>query len=133
MSTLDSSLSSVATAIATDFHGRLRPGSTDRNKLKPARRLTALLGVLATAAAMGLAALDIGSQWDAFQGMMGLFGAGLAGLFALGVFTTRANGAGALACLAAGYAASLVLPDRGRSLVGLAIHTRRKPRPAAGV
>lgn len=163
MSTLDSSLNSVATAITTDFYGRLRPSATDRHKLRLARRLTGLLGAVATAAAIALASLDIGSLWDAFQGMMGLFGAGLAGLFALGIFTTRAHGGGALAgalvsvavlawvqrathvhfflygmvgvltCVGVGYVASLVLPQAGKPLQGLTIHTRGKPKPAPGV
>lgn len=163
MSTLDSSLNSVATAITTDFYGRLRPGAGDRRKLRLAKRLTALLGALATLAAVGLASLDIGSLWDAFQGMMGLFGAGLAGLFALGIFTTRAHGSGALTgavvsagvlawvqratdvhfflygmvgivtCFVVGYGASLVLPHGDKPLQGLTIYTRGKPGAASSV
>jgi SSS family transporter len=157
MSTLDSSLNSVATALVTDFYGRLRPKADDRSKLRLAKGLTALLGAVATLAAVGLASLDIGSLWDAFQGMMGLFGAGLAGLFALGIFTTRANGSGALlgvvvsagvlawvqrstdvhfflygmvgivTCFVVGYGASLVLPAASRALEGLTLYTRGKP------
>ncbi len=163
MSTLDSSLNSVATAVTTDFYGRIRPAATDAQKLRLARGLTAVLGAVATAAAIALASLEIGSLWDAFQGMMGLFGAGLAGLFALGIFTTRAHGAGALTgalasaavlawvqrstdahfflygmigvltCVLVGYIASLALPGRGKPLDGLTIHTRAKPAAARGV
>ena len=43
-----------------------------------------------------LASFDVGSLWDTFQAGMGLFGGGLAGLFALGILTRRANGPGAL-------------------------------------
>jgi SSS family transporter len=159
MSTLDSSLNSVATAITTDFYGRLKPGADDRRKLRLAKQLTALLGALATLTAAGLASLEIGSLWDAFQGMMGLFGAGLAGLFALGIFTKRAHGAGALVgaivsvavlawvqratdihfflygmvgvltCFFVGYGASFLLPYSRKPLDGLTIYTREKPKP----
>ncbi len=96
MSTLDSSLNSVSAALVTDFYARFRPASSDRRRLALARWLTAGLGVLATATSIALATFNIGSLWDAFQGMMGLLGGGLAGLFALGMFFRRANGAGAI-------------------------------------
>ena len=96
MSTLDSSLNSVSAALVTDFYVRFRPRSSDRSRLALARVLTAGLGALATATSIALATFDIGSLWDTFQGMMGLLGGGLAGLFALGIFFPRANGAGAM-------------------------------------
>ncbi len=96
MSTLDSSLNSVSAALVTDFFVRFRPRSSDRTRLALARVLTAGLGALATATSITLATFDIGSLWDTFQGMMGLLGGGLAGLFALGIFFRSANGAGAM-------------------------------------
>ena len=96
MSTLDSSLNSVSAALVTDFYVRFRPAATDARRLMLARLLTAGLGVLATATSIALATFDIGSLWDTFQGMMGLLGGGLAGLFALGIFFRSANGAGAM-------------------------------------
>lgn len=96
MSTLDSSLNSVSAALVTDFYVRFRPSAPDSRRLLLARLLTAGLGVLATATSIALATFDIGSLWDTFQGMMGLLGGGLAGLFALGIFFRSANGAGAM-------------------------------------
>ena len=96
MSTLDSSLNSVSAALVTDFYVRFRPSAADSKRLMLARLLTAGLGVLATATSIALATFDIGSLWDTFQGMMGLLGGGLAGLFALGIFFRSANGAGAM-------------------------------------
>jgi len=96
MSTLDSSLNSVSAALVTDFYVRFRPAADDARRLLLARLLTAGLGVLATATSIALATFDIGSLWDTFQGMMGLLGGGLAGLFALGIFFRSANGAGAM-------------------------------------
>ncbi len=97
MSTLDSSLNSVSAALVTDFFVRFRPTSSERKRLLLARCLTAGLGALATATSAALATFDIGSLWDTFQGMMGLLGGGLAGLFALGIFFRGANGPGAMA------------------------------------
>ena len=98
--------------------------------------------------------VTIPSLWDAFQMVMGLFGGALAGLFALGIFTKRTTGAGALlgavtsaivlylvqsrtdvhfflyaivgvlTCLVVGFFASLFLPARDKDLVGLTIYTR---------
>ena len=96
MSTLDSSLNSVSTALVTDFFARFRPRSSDRSRLRLARYLTGGLGVLATSTSIALATFDIGSLWDTFQGMMGLLGGGLAGLFALGIFFPSATGRGAM-------------------------------------
>ena len=36
------------------------------------------------------------SLWDAYNSLVGLAGSGLAGLFALGIFSKRAHGTGAL-------------------------------------
>ena len=96
MSTLDSSLNSVSAALVTDFFVRFRPASTERTRLALARLLTAGLGIAATGTSIALATFEIGSLWDTFQGMMGLLGGGLAGLFALGMFFRSANGAGAM-------------------------------------
>ncbi len=96
MSTLDSSLNSVSAALVTDFFVRFRPGASDALRLRLARWLTAGLGALATGTSIALATFDISSLWDTFQGMMGLLGGGLAGLFALGIFFRSANGRGAM-------------------------------------
>ena len=154
MSTLDSSLNSVSAAVVTDFFRRFRPWVADSVWLKLARWLTGVLGVAATGAAALLATYDIASLWDIFQQVMGLFGGALAGLFALGIFTRRATGPGALTgavtsalvlylvqsrtpvhfflyaavgvltCMVVGYAASLLLPSRPRNLTGLTVFTK---------
>lgn len=95
MSTLDSSLNSVSTALVTDWYARFRDVS-DRKKLRLARLLTTFFGALATVVSLALATFNVGSLWDTFQAVMGLFGGALAGLFALGIFSKRANGPGAL-------------------------------------
>jgi len=160
MSTLDSSLNSVSTVVVTDFYGRFRPESTDDTRLRLARWLTAALGLIATATAATMAMYEIQSLWDLFNRLLGLLTSGMAGLFALGMFTRRANGRGALigalisaaviywvqtqtaisfflyaaigvlTCVAAGYTASRLLPDHPKPLEGLTIYTQSPPDPA---
>jgi len=152
-----SSLNSIATAYVTDFHARLRPATPDATKLKLGKIVTVLSGVLGTALALAMTQFKIASAWDTFLGLLGLTGSALAGLFALGIFSRRANGRGAVVGAAAavtalllvrrftnlhfftygvigvvttvtvGWLASLVLPAQPKPLDGLTVHTMRKP------
>ncbi len=154
MSTLDSSMNSISTAFVTDFYRRLRPRTSDRTCLNLARGLTLLLGVAATGTALWMAANQerIRSLWDAYMSILGLLMGVLAGLFALGIFTRRANWIGALvgavggagilyyvqqtrlhfflyagvgvgACFGVGYLASLLMPRVRRTTEGLTVFT----------
>jgi SSS family transporter len=153
MSSLDSSMNSMATAIITDFYCWFHPTASDRHLLRVARVLTLLLGILGTGSAVVMAILNSPSMWDQYMKVVGLFGGGLAGLFALGIFTRRANAAGAIvgllasaavlywvatanvvhgvlyaavgiaACFAIGYAVSLLLPGGRRDLGNLTVFT----------
>ncbi|MFQ6130522.1 MAG: sodium/solute symporter [Armatimonadota bacterium] len=156
MSSLDSSMNSVSAAMVTDFYRRFSLMASEHSCLKLARWLTAILGVVATGAAILIAWYDMGSLWDLFIKVLGLFGGSLAGLFILGIFTRRARGHGALVgavasavvlflvqrhtqihfflyaavgiftCVAVGYVVSMVLPGDGRSLEGLTIFTMQR-------
>ena len=154
MSSLDSSMHSTATVWVTDFYGRLHPTSSDRARLRLARLLTVALGMFGTLTALALAEAEIHSLWDLFQGLIGLFAGGLAGLFVLGLFSRRANGAGALvgvtasagllylaqpyvhfflyplvgitSCVLVGYLASLILSGHPKT-AGLTIFTTDLP------
>ncbi len=156
MSSLDSSMNSIATTVTTDFYRRFRPEADDRRCLALARGLTLLLGALAAAVALWFAQAGIQSLFDQFLELVGLLGGTLAGLFALGIFTREATGPGALvgaaaslgllgwvatatdlsgllyaaigivSCMAIGWLASLVLPRPARSIEGLTIHTLRR-------
>lgn len=151
-----SNLNSMATALVTDFYQRTKPGVSDADVLRWAQRLTVIGGIIGTGLALYLARLQTASLWDMFMKLIGLTGGALAGLFALGIFTTRANGRGALVgaaasvivlylvqqhtaisfflyggtgiltCFAVGYLASLVIPDPVKSLDGLTISTLRR-------
>ena len=153
MSSLDSSLNSVATALVTDFYRRFKPDAEDHGCLVLARTLTVILGVLATVASLVMASMDVRSLWFLFTKILGLLGGGLAGIFALGVFTRRTTGVGALVgavtgsaltvfvwrctsthfflyaaigiatCFVVGYLVSLVLPARPKDLSELTLFT----------
>ena len=96
----------------------------------------------------------IRSLWDMYMAVLGLLMGSLAGLFALGVFTRRTHGGGALAgavggaavlylvqqytqthfflyaavgvaaCFAIGYVASVLLPGRRKRLDGLTVYAQ---------
>ncbi len=96
MSSLDSSMNSMATVVTTDFYRRANPEVSDLRCLRLARWLTVLLGAVGTAFALYMAWLQSTSMWDQYSKIIGLFGGGLAGLFAVGIFTRRATATGAL-------------------------------------
>jgi Na+/proline symporter len=149
-----SSLNSIATAWVTDFHARLNPSMSDAARLKMAKFVTVGSGILGTGCALLMTRFDIVSAWDTFLGMLGLTGSTLAGLFALGIFSRRAHGVGAvigasasvavlvwvrrytslhfftygaigvLTCYGIGWVASLLIPTRTQDLTGLTVFTR---------
>lgn len=89
MSSLDSSMHAISTAITTDFFRRFLSDRPDDAWLKLARRLTFVLGLLGTGSAMLLATWELDLLWDVFLDITGLFLGTLGGLFALGIFTRR--------------------------------------------
>lgn len=149
MSSLDSSMHSIATAVTVDWYGRLNPNATERGALRVAKGLTVGLGALAVGTAWVLVTYDIESLWFFFQKCLGLLSSGVVGIFALGIFTRRASSRGVLVgafasiavmtwltwfsqvhfylyavigiptCVAVGYLTSLALPDPDRDLAGL--------------
>lgn len=162
MSTLDSSLNSVSTAIVTDFYHRLTPSAKDKTCLRMARVLTLVLGAVAAATACLMATYRIQSLWDVYLGMVGLLGGSLAGVFVLGIFTRRAHGLGAfvgaaisvvvlvlvqrfspihfllyapiaiVSCSLTGYAASCLIPSASKRLEGLTVYAMSTRKECRG-
>ena len=104
MSSLDSSMHSVATAITTDFFRRFRADVSDQHCLKIARILTVLIGASGTGMALVLAGYDVRSLFFLFQKLLGLVSSGLVGIFILGIFTRRATATGAICGAIASFA-----------------------------
>ena len=153
MSSLDSSMNSVATVVTTDFYRRFKPNVPDRRCLYVARWATVAVGLAGTTLALMMAGWNIKSLWDQLSIVIGLFAGGLGGLFLLGILTRRAHGVGAVialaasgvvqflvkeftpahfllysftgvaSCLIVGYLASLLIPISTKPIDGLTIYT----------
>ncbi len=94
MSTISSSMNSIATVVTTDFYQYLKPASTDRQRFSFARRTTVVLGVLGFFIAVYMVYLSNASIWDQYLKIIGLFGGCLAGMFVAGIFFPRINSLG---------------------------------------
>lgn len=153
MSTISSSICSVADLGVQDFYRRFNRRATDRSALILSRILTAVVGIAGVASAILLSKANLTSVWDLATLVIGLMSSGICGLFFLGLLTKRANEAGAVSgvlmgllviallrrysdvtfwfylpigstvTFVAGYLLSLVLPGRARDLAGLTIYT----------
>jgi len=89
MSSLDSSMHSIATTVVTDWIRPLGRPQTSERELRSAQRITLLAGLIGTGTALLLAMFEIKYLWDLFIGMMGLLGGTMAGVFAVGVWLPR--------------------------------------------
>lgn len=155
-STASSSVNSVVTAVITDWVQRFRPTLTDRASLRLSQVLSLFAGLAGTGAALFVAGTGLRSLFDAYLGLLGLLSSGVAGVFALGIFTRRATGLGALTgviagsvllllaqrntslhfllygaigflgCFVTGWLASRILPGRPKDLTGLTWSTFRR-------
>ncbi len=96
MSSLDSSMNSLASVTVNDYYRRFFKGTTEKQALGAARVLTIVFGTFGTLSALYVATIETVSMFTLFLQLLGLVGGGLAALFVLGVTTQRANGAGAL-------------------------------------
>jgi SSS family transporter len=159
MSSLDSSMHSTTTVIITDFYDRIfgnKNSDKDSNNLLSARIVTVLLGTFATLSAMYIASANIKSLWDLFIQIMGLVMGPMAGVFLLGIISTRTRGIstilglfigslvlgivewcteinfflystiGVLACCISGYLFSLIIPEHEKNIDGITIYTMKK-------
>jgi SSS family solute:Na+ symporter len=112
MSSLDSSMNSVATVITTDFYHKLFPyDQSKKGSLKFAKAITVLVGVLGTAFAVMMANMGIPSLWDQFNMIVGLFAGGLGGIFLIGILSTKVNGRGALLGLLTSAVVQVLVKD----------------------
>ncbi len=94
MSSLDSDLNSMATVIVDDFYGRLRPATSDRQRLWVGRMAVTMLGIMSIV--FSLLWIGIGTALEFGVQLFSIATAGMLGLFALGALTKRANAKGAI-------------------------------------
>ena len=161
MSTLSSIINSVATLASVDFYEKLARNPTPQKSVRFAEWIGVLVGVIGIGIAIVLSRFDIHSLFDMSIELLGLLGGGFAGAYTLGMFTRRANAPGVaigigaslvltfviwtlqlihpyyylaisiFLCIVIGYAASLFFPAPTRSLEGLTIYERKRPRALA--
>jgi SSS family transporter len=105
MATLSSNINSIATLVSVDFYERYAKNPSPAKSVRLAEWATVLTGIAGTSLALYLSTLDIRSLWDKFYELMALLGGGFSGIYALGMFTRRANWQGAVI----GIVASIVL------------------------
>ena len=153
MSSLDSSMHSIATAFTTDF---LSKGRDSDSILRLAKIITLILGVLGTVSALYIASQDSKNLWDTLMGYVGLILGTLGGLFTLAIFTNRTasvhawigvgvativlylvkfhtdahpltiGAVGTVSCFVTGWLASLIIPAPTKDLTGLTWAQRPK-------
>ena len=126
MSSLDSSINSVASVIVNDYYRRYIPRVTEARAFFAARLVTLLFGIIGTAVAFYAARINAPSLWGPFLSLLSYVGSGISGVFALGVFTKRANGIGAICGAAASAAAVygsgyLGIHDFVKGIVGVVV------------
>ena len=96
MSTISSSICSISDLCVSDFYKRFSRNATDHGCLVLGRGLTAVVGVLGTATAIFLSTLSSMAVWDLSVLIINMISLGVAGLFMLGLLTTRVSEAGAI-------------------------------------
>jgi sodium-coupled monocarboxylate transporter 8/12 len=95
IATVSAGINALATASLMDFGGGGEDSRlSERARFRLARGLTVFFGLLATALGLGVGRL--GTLVEVSVKIFGIFGGPLLGIFFLGVFSRRANGAGAL-------------------------------------
>lgn len=107
MSNLSAALNSLSSASIVDFYARLKPQSTDRNRLRLSRYSTVLWAV----ALFGLALLarQGGRVVEVALAIVSVAYGALLGAFLLGVLTRRATEQGALTGMIVGFALNVYL------------------------
>jgi len=153
MATVASGMNSVATIFTEDFYRRWRPGASDAARLRVLRLTSYIVGICGTATALLLVGQQLKSMVAVWMQISALLGGGIVGVYSLGMFTRRANGAGAVSgaiisvgvtvlvkyctalhwqfylpvaiasCVVSGYVISVICPGKPRDLTGLTVFT----------
>lgn len=153
-STVSSSLNSISACFVVDIKRRFFEKQLKKiSEVNLARAVIVIAGLLGIAVTVYFTAGNSSETWEIFLTVSGLFGVPTAGIFALGIFTEKANGKGTLIGLiagivfalianslnitallvatvafvvtfAVGYFASMLFPNDKKNIVGLTYKTR---------
>jgi len=96
MSSLDTSMHSLATTWSRDFYSRFCPSTSERAQVIFSKIMIIVFGIVATGSALVIQRAGVRGMWDFFISLFGLFGGVLCGIFMLARFSRRANAAGTL-------------------------------------
>ncbi|MHD0396368.1 sodium:solute symporter family protein [Staphylococcus simulans] len=110
-SPISSSLNSISACISEDIKDRFFSKGTNKGDVRFARWTIIIAGLLSYGIAIYLIAADSNNLWDLFLLVTGLFGVPLAGIFAVGIFTKRANTFGVLVGLFTGVIVAYFLKN----------------------
>ena len=142
MSSLDSSINSIATILTVDLvRPYFLPGRDDRTYLRIAQGIAVVAAVLMIAGAIVIAKLGQESTNDLNWLLTSVFGGCLVGLFLIGFFTTRVGSAAAgIALLLAvvlnvylGAQVAGVIPETSRLGITMALVVLKSIYPIAGL
>jgi SSS family solute:Na+ symporter len=158
MSTIASSMNSVATIFTEDFYRKFKKNTTDKERLIVMKVGSLFSGLLGLGVALYMAGLSISSMFQTWNEMCALLGGGFIGIYILGMFTKRANTIGVIAgaiasivaiiiakqytpmhwalytpfavftCLVVGYFVSLVTPGAQKDMHGLTVFTMKRDK-----
>ncbi|OAO25374.1 Na+/proline symporter [Mammaliicoccus lentus] len=95
-STISSSLNSISACVVVDLKQRFSKNNDSKNDVLLARIIIIIAGVFGTLASLYLINQETNETWDLFLLVTGLFGVPIAGVFAVGIFTKKANSIGVI-------------------------------------
>ncbi|MEB4887678.1 sodium:solute symporter family protein [Priestia megaterium] len=154
-STISSSLNSISACVITDFKQRFFGKDHGKSDVMLARLAIIVTGLLGVGVALYLVSTNRAETWNLFLAITGLFGVPIAGIFALGIFTKRANTPGVwigliLSAITAyfvqktnltpfavsmvsffssfvfGYVFSMFFPKYNKNITGLTVYTKNE-------
>jgi SSS family solute:Na+ symporter len=91
ISTLDSDINCLSAVLTMDFYAKIKKDATDRQKLMFGKAMVVVSGVLALLVATLYTHLNGEGVLGIVFGLYAILSGGIAGMFLLGLFSTRAN------------------------------------------
>ena len=124
MSSLDSDLNCLAAVGVEDYYKRFKPNATDKQCLAVGKIIVIVSGICALGVAFGYVAAGGKNALAVVFTLYAIFSGGIAGLFFLGFFTTRANMKGLYFGIAACvlFTAYALLTSKTFTIGGFSLH-----------
>lgn len=91
ISSLDSDLNCLSAVLLQDYYLRIRPGSTEKHRLLMSKLFVVVAGILSILIALWYVRAGSEGVLGIVFTLYSIFSGGIAGMFLLGIFSTRAN------------------------------------------